>query len=473
MHRHILLVVALVLAVAAPPAIAADEATWTYTGGDQLQADQPGTITIALSVDGPAFPPDLPIGYRHFLLSWDGQDPSSSTPMTGLEVTWSRGDDSGTVTVDGDGAFVLPEVPFERASTPTLGTNAGDQQNLGLTLPAGDYVLFSDLVDLSAPTTRVAGQDRYATAAAASARFFPSGVDVAYVASGETFPDALAAGPAAAHRQAPLLLTARDTLPRATRDELRRLAPDRIVLVGGEVAVSGEVARELQPYAGRVVRIAGADRYDTAARLARDAWGSTTVDSAYIANGQGFADALGASARAALDDVPVLLVDRDSVPDPTGTTLDVLGVDEVTVAGGAAVVSQSVVTALGARVGSATRRAGPDRYATSAALADRAGAGRTLLVATGETFPDGLTAGSLARQLDAEVLLSRPSEVPDVVVDRAAELAPRRVYGLGGTTALSRSALRTFDQLRTPLTPLYLTPVLDEDQGGFEQLTVD
>lgn len=475
MGRRTLLTVALVGAVAATSAtaVAADVATWDHSGQDALVADAPGTVEVSLALDDPTFPADLPMGYRHFLLAYDPDDPSTTTAPTGLEVPWTRGDDRGTATVDSDGAFVLPTVPFRLESTPTLGTAAGDRQTLELTLPAGDYVLFSDLVDLSGPTTRVAGADRYATASAASRRFFPPDVEVVYVASGETFPDALAAGPAAAHRDAPLLLTARDTLPQATRDELRRLAPDRIVLVGGEVAVGADVARELQPYAGRVDRIAGSDRFDTASRIARDAWGTSTVDAAYVANGDGFADALGASARAALEDVPVLLVRRDEVPDVTGTTLDELGVDAVTVAGGTGVVSQQVVTALGARVGSAVRRAGPDRYATSAALADRAGSGRTLLVATGEAFPDGLTAASVARRLDADVLLSRPDVVPDVVADRATDLAPRRVYGLGGMTALSRTTLRTFDQLRSPLTPLYLTPVLGDDQGGTLTFTVE
>ena len=344
---------------------------------------------------------------------------------------------------------------------------------LELTLPAGDYVLFSDLVDMSHPTTRVQGADRYATAAAASARFFPPGADTVYVASGAAFPDALAAGPLAAHDRAPLLLTDPDVLPRATATELRRLAPDRLVLVGGQAAVGDAVERELQAYAGRVQRIAGRDRYDTAARLARAGWGDTAVDAALVANGEGFPDALGASARAAHEDVPVLLTRRDGVPDTTGTTLDVLGVETVTVAGGTGVVSESTLAALRRRVGSATRRAGADRYTTSAALTAGAADGRTLLVATGRSFADGLTAASLARRLDADLLLTEPDAVPGVVRERAAELAPRRVYGLGGTVVLARSTLRTFDQLRTPLTPLYRWPVLDDGQGGTLTFTVE
>ncbi len=471
MRRRIVTAAVVAIVALTASGAAAQDASWDHGGTDALTAGEPGDVTVSLSVRDADIPADLPLGYVHFILAYDPDNPSDTTPQTGLEVPWTRGDASGTATVDADGAIVVPDVPFERGSTPSLGTAAGDQQTLELTLPEGDYVIFSDLVDLTDPTSRLQGGDRYATAAAASARFFPPGVDVAYVASGEGFADALAAGPAAAHREAPLLLTARDHLPRSTRDELRRLAPDVIILVGGGVAVSADVERELQPYAGRVKRVAGGDRYDTAARIARQAWGRQTVDAAYIANGEGFPDALGASARAALDDVPVLLVTRDEVPESTATTLDDMGADTVIAAGGETVISRTTLRALRDRVGTAERRSGPDRYATSAALVDDARSGRTLMVATGEAFPDGLTAASLARRLGADVLLTRPEAVPEVVVDRAEELAPRRVYGLGGTTALSRTALRTFDQLRTPMTPLHLEPVVAP--GGSVIFTVE
>jgi hypothetical protein len=65
-------------------------------------------------------------------------------------------------------------------------------------------------------TERIAGVDRYATAAAVSASAFSPGVAVAYVATGTSFPDALAGGAAAGLRDAPVLLVARDEVPAAT-----------------------------------------------------------------------------------------------------------------------------------------------------------------------------------------------------------------------------------------------------------------
>src|SRR5438034_1366672 len=80
------------------------------------------------------------------------------------------------------------------------------------------------------------GADRYATAAAVSRATFTSDVPRAFVASGQTFPDALAGGPAAKAGGGPVLLVARDALPQPTADELRRLQPKTIVVLGGAAA---------------------------------------------------------------------------------------------------------------------------------------------------------------------------------------------------------------------------------------------
>jgi hypothetical protein len=71
--------------------------------------------------------------------------------------------------------------------------------------------------------SRLAGADRFATAAVICADAFPAAVPVAYVATGTNFPDALAGGPVAARDGAPILLVAPDTVPPATHGELARL----------------------------------------------------------------------------------------------------------------------------------------------------------------------------------------------------------------------------------------------------------
>jgi len=90
---------------------------------------------------------------------------------------------------------------------------------------------------------------------------------VAYVATGANFPDALGAGPIAGITDAPILLVQKDAIPQATKAELTRLHPTRIVIVGGTAVISSAVESQLGNYATFVERLAGANRYETAAKI--------------------------------------------------------------------------------------------------------------------------------------------------------------------------------------------------------------
>jgi len=197
-------------------------------------------------------------------------------------------------------------------------------------------------------TTRQSGSDRYSTAAAISAKHFQPGAAVAFVATGEDFPDALTGGPAAAALGGPILLTQKAKLPSATVSELRRLKPKRIVVVGGTGVVSEAVEKALASYTtGEVSRLAGADRYSTGAAISKDAF-KPGVPVAYVATGANFPDALAGGAAGAFRDGPVLLVAKDSIPKATAAELTRLKPRSIIVLGGEAVVPKKIETALGA-----------------------------------------------------------------------------------------------------------------------------
>jgi hypothetical protein len=110
----------------------------------------------------------------------------------------------------------------------------------------------------------------------------------------------------------------------------------------------------------------------------------------YVATGVGFADALGASAAAAVQGGPVLLVTKNSIPSETATELSRLSPDVIYVAGGTAVVSDTVFEALKAFAPSVIRVAGSNRYATAAEVSRSA-------------FPVTLTGGGNTAALEAAV----------------------------------------------------------------------
>jgi putative cell wall-binding protein len=139
---------------------------------------------------------------------------------------------------------------------------------------------------------RLSGADRVATATAISRDAFPDGAAVVHVATGERFPDALAAGPAAAAAGGPVLLVSRDQLPEATRDELQRLSPERVVVVGGQVAIADDVLEDIAAATGAdVARVAGPTREGTAAALSA-AGTQPGIATVFVASGQDFPDAL-------------------------------------------------------------------------------------------------------------------------------------------------------------------------------------
>lgn len=191
----------------------------------------------------------------------------------------------------------------------------------------------------SGEVTRLQGASRYDTAAqVAQAHFTSSPGREVYVASGEGFADALSAGAASAYRGVPLLLTTRDSLPGETAAALRALAPSRVTVVGGASVVSARVQGQLEAaWPGRVRRIAGDDRYDTAAKVVKDLTGS--APRVLLASGADFPDAL---AGAALGQ-PLLLSRPDCLPQVTADAYGSLGTGSVTGLGGPGVLSDTAL----------------------------------------------------------------------------------------------------------------------------------
>ncbi len=294
--------------------------------------------------------------------------------------------------------------------------------------------------------TRISGSNRYETAAALSAATFPANVDAVYVATGENFPDALAGGPAAADRNAPLLLVKATSIPAPTATELTRLAPKTIYVLGGTGTISDGVKTALQAYttthtAGSVVRLSGSDRYRTAAAISRNAF-QPGVDVVLVAIGTNFPDALAGAPAAALLDGPLLLVTPTSIPSATATELTRLKPVLIVVLGGG--ISSKVESSLarytldGAR-DFVARIAGSNRYETAAFVAGGLFPANVPVtyVATGTNFPDALAAGPAAGIEGSPVLLVSPTSIPTSVATELGDLEPHRIVVLGGTGSVS------------------------------------
>jgi putative cell wall-binding protein len=294
----------------------------------------------------------------------------------------------------------------------------------------------------SGAVERFSGLSRIETAVAVSGRGLPR-ANTVVIARADDPADALAGAPLAAHLAAPLLLSDGDHLSAATAREVRRLGATEAVLLGGEAALSEQVAADLQRVeveVARVRRVAGPNRHATAAAIAAEL---PATDEVFLvrSDSAGFADAVSVSGLASTLQRPILLTATGTLPTETAEAID----DEtsVVVIGGTAAVSEAVEAALAERSAGVRRLAGGDRYATSSAVARDAIArgpmSETVWVATGSAFPDALVAGPAAARDEALLLLvdgvdldrSRPTR--DVLRD----VGPRTVRVAGGTAAIS------------------------------------
>ena len=299
----------------------------------------------------------------------------------------------------------------------------------------------------AAKPIRVSGSDRYATAAAAANQFVAlleqapalggagRHADTVIVASGEAFPDALAASALARTLEAPVVLTPHGRLDAAVKSFVVRNRISKVVIVGGPAAVSDRVAEALRALSGvkSVERHAGPDRYATAARIAQavgtpgNLCGSTTP-TVIVTTGQDYPDALVAGPLAYRGRHPIVLTARDRLPAATAEYLRTSGAKQAVIVGGLAAVSEAVADAVEALGLATSRVSGSDRADTSAQFARRFNANSgpscyrrdTVGLATGWAFPDALAAAALLGRYGAPLLLTDPKGVPEPLIDYAA-----------------------------------------------------
>jgi len=200
---------------------------------------------------------------------------------------------------------------------------------------------------------RIGGADRYETASLIGREVLGFGQNGGrvYIARGDDFADALSLGPLAFRNKAPLILVKPTTVPSSTRSFLSASAFSSGCIAGGTVAVSPQVAAEIDSYVASVSRLAGESRYSTAVTVA--AWGVgsglVSYDFVGIATGTVFADALCGGVAMGSRGGVMLLTRPDELAPETDAVITASAhlIREVQVYGGEAAVRPTIVTRLG------------------------------------------------------------------------------------------------------------------------------
>ena len=291
----------------------------------------------------------------------------------------------------------------------------------------GSYTLVSTL---GAPeVARLSGSTRYATSLAISRSSFATAT-AAVIASGDSFPDALAASGLAGAVRGPIILVPRITSTDDARlipieYEIERLGVSTVYIVGGTGALSSAVETVFTARVALVKRVGGLNRYETSARIAEEilklpAPAGGRPDVAFVVRGDEFADALAVAPYAYSKALPVLLTKSTSLSAETSGFITSKSVGQVVVAGGEGAVSAGVYAALDALRGGVVtvhREGGANRFETATMMAgycvgqgwgtwDRVG------IATGLNFPDALSGGAACGiRGGGALLLTRPTSL--------------------------------------------------------------
>ena len=284
---------------------------------------------------------------------------------------------------------------------------------------------------IDAVAHRYAGSDRYDTAIELSKKAFTKS-DVAVVASGQNFADALSGGGLAAIKNAPLLLVnnSNSTIDSVNK-ELRRLGVKEVYVLGGKSSISVSTEMKLtndkdNDSARKVVRLDGKNRYETSYEIYKEVNRSKdSVEKPILVNGQNFADALSAGSLAGYTKRGILLTDGHNMVSGLGLSKD--NPDNIIIGG-----NSSMDTSFKGR-----RISGANRYETSVNVAKYIHGTKNVIIASGEKYPDGLASISLYGKYKAPLILTTEYSLPSVAKKYISNEKMENAYIVGGVNSVS------------------------------------
>lgn len=292
----------------------------------------------------------------------------------------------------------------------------------------------SDKTKKNLSVTRISGSDRYDTSYKIQEFLTKDKFSYyAVFASGEGFSDALSAGILAGEFEAPLILVRKDSIPKVISDNYSRILFGRSYLVGGTNSVSKKVEGEIHKNISVTIRLAGKNRLDTALSIygpILEKRKELVLGDAYSSyNGYVYADALTAMNKSTMGPLPLLPYAGEGTSIVFGGYNSVPKLENET-----------------------TRIYGTDRYKTAVEIAKAFKSKLnkdvdTIVLASGEDYPDALCAGPLASSKNAAILLTKSKTLNEDTREYIkANTNIKNIIIVGGEKSISSSVE---DELKT------------------------
>lgn len=295
----------------------------------------------------------------------------------------------------------------------------------------------------SAPVVELSGDSAYDNAVKVSKEGWKTTTDKVVIINGDIVADGITATPLASTYDAPILIVKKDSVPAVIKEEIKRLSPKEIVIVGGENSVSSQVSNELKSInSASVNRIWGQSRYETSLEIAKVIDSNHDVNKVYMANGfQGDIDALSIAAKAGEDKQPVILTEKYKVPTNSYNWLKSEALKDVYFIGGPNTLATDVIDQMADIVskppsGSVyyNRVYGADRHETNAKVMAKfypQSELESVIVARSDELTDALVAGPLAAKLNSPILITSPNYLSDYHTDNLEKKSANKVYQIG------------------------------------------
>ena len=265
---------------------------------------------------------------------------------------------------------------------------------------------------------RLGGNNRYDTAIAIAEDGWEY-ADSVVLANGDDFADALAGVPLAVALDAPILVTRSDRIDNEILETIEKLNAGTIYILGGPGAISTEVERQLNNY--EIIR------FETSVRIAEELARVTGIESQYVfvAYAHNYPDALAISSIAACMGAPIIYAPKNgSIDVTTANFLQSAHREKAVILGGPSETCVKI-------------------YEEYGFMFDFS----TIVVATGNDFPDALSGGAYAgKKWLPIILVDNIHEQPAInnfVEDKLVDI----VYTIGGQGAVSDNAIKNMFQI--------------------------
>ncbi len=303
---------------------------------------------------------------------------------------------------------------------------------------------------------RIYGNDRIETSLKISQSGWKNGSDIVVIAQGYGYADALCAGPLAKKYNAPIILSKQDGLSDETVSELKRLKASKAFVIGGKASLSDNVESELKNIGiSNVERLEGATRYETSVKVAESLG---NVDSIVVASGNGYADSLSIAPIASKKGIPILLSQKDSLPDVIENYIKKVNVSKSYVIGGTSAISDNIKSSLP----NAQRIGGSTRFETNLAVLQSFKSDfnfSNIYLAEGNgtignEFADALSGSALAAKKSAPIVLVYNTIDTDTADFIKSNMSKDTVLtALGGTLVVPDTILNGIEDLFNGKTP--------------------